>query len=72
MTNLGDRPPVKAGLSIVGNEMEIHHALNDKENQKLKNLYDEDMFRPPDQFPTYQELMKHSSLPSKIEIHKKK
>lgn len=38
MTNLGDRPPVKAGLSIVGNEMEIHHALQDKENQQRQRI----------------------------------
>lgn len=72
MTNLGDRPPVKAGLSIVGNEMEIHHALQDKENEKESNQeYHADMFRPPDQYPTYEELMKHAALPSKIQITKK-
>lgn len=72
MTNLGDRPPMTAGLNIVGNEMEIHHALNDKENDRdaLGGVH-LDMYKPPDQYPTYDELMKHASLPSKIHITKK-
>ena len=70
MTNLGDRPPVKAGLSIVGNEMEIHHALNDKENLHLSQEQ-EGEYRPQDQYPSYKQLMKQATLPSNIQINRK-
>jgi hypothetical protein len=67
MTNLGDRPPIKAGLAIVGNEMEIHHALHDKENERLKA----EGYKPLDQYPTYEQLMKHVTMPSHMQAHKK-
>ncbi|CAI2365816.1 unnamed protein product [Moneuplotes crassus] len=72
MTNLGDRPPIKAGLSIVGNEMEIMHPLDEKENQlEQPGSKESTHFQPPDQYPTYEELMKMASLPSRVEISKK-
>eukprot|EP00344_Euplotes_crassus_P009473 CAMPEP_0197018442 /NCGR_PEP_ID=MMETSP1380-20130617/80106_1 /TAXON_ID=5936 /ORGANISM="Euplotes crassus, Strain CT5" /LENGTH=149 /DNA_ID=CAMNT_0042445663 /DNA_START=1088 /DNA_END=1534 /DNA_ORIENTATION=+ len=68
MTNLGDRPPIKAGLSIVGNEMEIMHPLDEKENQlEQPGSKESTHFQPPDQYPTYEELMKMASLPSRVE-----
>lgn len=70
MTSLGDRPPVKAGLSIVGNELEIHHHLDEKENEKM-NRGGMDGYSPPDSYPTYEELMRHATLPSNIQINKK-
>lgn len=72
MTNLGDRPPVKAGLSIVGSEMEIMHPLNEKENQ-ANQAHDKPAgeYQPPDEYPTYEELMKLANMPSKVEFTKK-
>ena len=72
MTNLGDRPPIKAGLSIVGNEMEIKHPLNDKENQRLPSGQAiNEVYKPMDEYPTYEELLRQAAMPSKIEITKK-
>mmetsp|Transcript_1637 Transcript_1637/g.1449 ORF Transcript_1637/g.1449 Transcript_1637/m.1449 type:complete len:148 (+) Transcript_1637:3-446(+) len=70
MTNLGDRPPIKKGLSIVGNEMDIIHPLDDHDRSgSAKENYD--MYQPQDQYPSYEELMKQAALPSNIQINKK-
>ena len=68
---VANRAPVKAGLSIVGSEMEIHSALESRENMRKPPTSEANNYRPPDQYPTFEQLMKMASLKPNIQINKK-
>uniref|UniRef100_A0A7S3JAU0 Uncharacterized protein n=1 Tax=Euplotes harpa TaxID=151035 RepID=A0A7S3JAU0_9SPIT len=66
------KPLAKTGLTIVGNEMEIHSALESREGAKRTPGADSGPYKPQDQYPTFEQLMKMASLPPNVKVNKNK